>query len=43
MKPPTPFVPGMEVAGRVLSVGDKVTGFAPGDRVVALTTDRRLR
>lgn len=38
MKPPTPFVPGMEVAGRVLSVGDKVSGFAPGDRVVALTT-----
>lgn len=38
MKPPTPFVPGMEVAGRVASVGEKVTGFKPGDRVAALLT-----
>lgn len=36
MKPPTPFVPGMEVAGRVAAVGDKVTGFSVGDRVAAL-------
>ncbi len=36
MKPPVPFVPGMEVAGRVAAVGDKVTGFRPGDRVAAL-------
>ncbi len=36
MKPPTPFVPGMEVAGRVAAVGDKVTGFKPGDRVAGM-------
>lgn len=38
MKPPTPFIPGMEVAGRVAAVGDKVTRFRPGDRVAALLT-----
>ena len=36
MKPPTPCVPGMEVAGIVDSVGPDVTGLAPGDRVAAL-------
>lgn len=36
MKPPVPFVPGMEVAGRVAAVGDKVTSVAVGDRVAAL-------
>lgn len=36
MKPPTPFVPGMEVAGRVAAVGEKVTSVAVGDRVAAL-------
>lgn len=36
MKPPTPFVPGMEVAGRVSAVGDKVTSVKVGDRVAAL-------
>jgi NADPH2:quinone reductase len=30
-----PFTPGMEAAGKVLSVGDGVTGFTPGDRVLA--------
>jgi NADPH:quinone reductase len=38
MRPPTPFVPGMEVAGRVVAVGPDVTGFKPGDRVAALST-----
>ena len=36
MKPPPPFVPGMEVVGRVAAVGEKVAGFAAGDRVAAL-------
>ena len=36
MKPKPPFVPGMEVAGTVAAVGDKVTGVKPGDRVAAL-------
>lgn len=33
MRPPTPFVPGTEASGVVIAVGDKVTTFAPGDRV----------
>ncbi|MET4086141.1 NADPH:quinone oxidoreductase family protein [Bradyrhizobium sp. S3.5.5] len=33
MRPPTPFVPGTEASGVVVAVGDKVTMFAPGDRV----------
>lgn len=37
MKPPLPFVPGMEVAGKVVAVGPKVTRYAIGDRVAALT------
>lgn len=38
MRPPTPFVPGMEVAGRVVAVGPAVTRFSPGERVAALST-----
>jgi len=34
-KPPRPFAPGGEVAGVVEAVGDTVTGFAPGDRVLS--------
>jgi len=33
MRPPTPFVPGTEASGVVVAIGDKVTTFAPGDRV----------
>jgi NADPH:quinone reductase len=34
-KPPRPFAPGGEVAGVVTAVGEGVTGFAVGDRVIA--------
>ena len=36
VKPPRPFTPGSEVAGVVRQVGEGVSGFAVGDRVVAL-------
>lgn len=36
LKPDLPFVPGMEVAGEVISADDD-SGFAPGDAVVAGT------
>ena len=31
-----PDIPGLEMAGEVVSVGPRVTRFAPGDRVMAL-------
>jgi NADPH:quinone reductase len=34
-KPPRPFAPGGEIAGLVDSIGEGVTGFAVGDRVLA--------
>jgi len=34
-KPPLPFVVGTEMAGEVVAVGEGVSQFAPGDRVVA--------
>lgn len=37
-RPETPFVPGMEVAGRVSAVGEGVSSVKPGDRVAALMT-----
>lgn len=36
VKPPLPFVPGAEVAGVVREVGEGVSGFAPGDRVIGM-------
>jgi NADPH2:quinone reductase len=36
-KPERPFAPGGEVAGVVAAVGPDVTGFAPGDRIIART------
>ncbi len=35
-KPPLPFVPGSEFAGVVEAVGEGVTGFKPGDPVLAM-------
>jgi NADPH:quinone reductase-like Zn-dependent oxidoreductase len=35
-KPPRPFAPGGEVAGIVKAVGEGVTGWRPGDRVIAM-------
>ena len=34
--PPLPFVPGLEVAGEIVSMGEDVAGLATGQRVVAL-------
>ncbi|MGZ4775631.1 MAG: NADPH:quinone oxidoreductase family protein [Oryzihumus sp.] len=34
LRPSLPFVPGVEVCGRVVEVGEGVTGVAVGDRVV---------
>ncbi|WP_378034523.1 NAD(P)-dependent alcohol dehydrogenase [Actinomycetospora atypica] len=35
-----PFVPGFDLAGRVLAVGPAATAFSPGDRVAALLPHR---
>jgi NADPH2:quinone reductase len=35
MKPPVPFVPGMEIAGTIEVCGEGVAGLAPGERVLA--------
>jgi NADPH:quinone reductase len=37
IKPPLPFTPGSEIAGRVAAVGDEVDGFEVGQRVIAST------
>ena len=36
-KPPRPFAPGSEISGVVDSIGDGVTEFKPGDRVLCTT------
>jgi NADPH2:quinone reductase len=35
-KPPRPFAPGGEIAGEVEAVGEGVTGWKPGDRMIAV-------
>jgi NADPH:quinone reductase-like Zn-dependent oxidoreductase len=35
-KPPRPFAPGGEVAGVVEAVGEGVSGWSPGDRLIAM-------
>src|SRR5438093_13783664 len=37
-KPPLPFSPGSELAGVVKEVGSGVSGWKPGDKVMAFTT-----
>ncbi|HRD98515.1 MAG TPA: NADPH:quinone oxidoreductase family protein [Rubrivivax sp.] len=37
-QPPLPFIPGFEVAGEVIGLGPEVSGFAVGDRVIAVTS-----
>ena len=37
VQPQPPFSPGFEVAGEVSELGDGVTGFQVGDRVIAMT------
>jgi NADPH2:quinone reductase len=37
IKPPTPFVPGSELAGEVLAIGDGVASVGVGDRVLAFS------
>jgi NADPH2:quinone reductase len=37
IKPATPFVPGSELAGEVVSIGNGVVGVDPGDRVVVFS------
>ncbi len=37
VKPEFPFAPGLECAGEIIEVGDGVTGFALGQRVLAMT------
>ena len=36
-KPSLPFSPGLEGAGEIMSVGEGVTTFSPGDSVMAVT------
>ena len=38
IRPEPPFSPGFEVAGVIKACGEGVTGFAVGDRVIAITT-----
>lgn len=37
VKPPRPFAPGGEVSGEIAAIGEEVSGFVVGDRVLALT------
>ncbi len=34
VKPPLPYVPGLEMSGEVVRVGEGVTGFQPGDAIL---------
>ena len=34
VRPPLPYIPGIELCGEVVAAGPGVTGFAPGDRLI---------
>ena len=36
LKPPRPFAPGGEIAGEVIGIGEGVTDWQPGDRLIAV-------
>ena len=38
---PAPWIPGMDASGTIESVGSGVSGFAPGDEVMAVVSPRR--
>jgi NADPH:quinone reductase len=38
LRPPLPFTPGVELCGEVVALGEGVTGFAAGDRVIGTPT-----
>lgn len=42
MPAPMPFVPGSDVVGTVVAVGDQVAGVSPGERIVASTWNGAL-
>ena len=37
LKPPRPFAPGGDISGEIEKVGEGVEGWAPGDRIIAVT------
>ncbi len=37
LKPPRPFAPGSEIAGEIEAVGEGVSGWSTGDRIIAAT------
>ena len=37
LRPPRPFAPGSEIAGEVEAAGEGVSGWSPGDRIIAAT------
>ena len=40
VKPPLPFIPGLEIAGEILAVAPDVTTLKPGQRVLAFFPGR---
>jgi NADPH:quinone reductase-like Zn-dependent oxidoreductase len=37
LKPPRPFAPGSEIAGEVVELGEGITDWSPGDRLIVAT------